>query len=104
MNELGALAPSLGAGLLLGAFFFGGLWWTVLRCVSSRQPGLWFMGSMLVRTGITMAGFYLVGGTHWERWLSCLLGFLVARYVVNWLTLSSRTIVIRSAAETRHAP
>lgn len=104
MNELGALAPSLGAGLLLGAFFFGGLWWTIIRGVSSRQPGLWFMGSMLVRTGITMAGFYLVGGAHWERWLSCLLGFLVARYMVKWLTRSSGKMLTRSAAETRHAP
>lgn len=104
MNELGSLGPPLVAGLLLGVFFFGGLWWTVRRGISSRQPGLWFMGSMLVRTGITMAGFYLVGGSHWERWLMSLLGFLAARLTMKWLMGSSTNILTRSAAEARHAP
>jgi len=31
MHELIPLALSMGAGLVLGAIFFGGLWWT--RCV-----------------------------------------------------------------------
>jgi F1F0 ATPase subunit 2 len=30
------------AGLLLGAIFFGGLWWTVRKGVSSKRPALWF--------------------------------------------------------------
>ena len=54
---------------LLGAFFFGGLWWTVRRAISSDQPALWFFGSLLLRMGITLVGFYFVGQEHWERWL-----------------------------------
>ena len=38
MNEVLFLAPPLAAGLLLGAFFFGGLWWTVNRGISSQWP------------------------------------------------------------------
>ena len=38
------------AGALLGAFFFGGLWWTVQKGVTSEQPALWFLGSLLLRT------------------------------------------------------
>ena len=39
------------AGLVLGAIFFGGLWWTVRKGLSSQQPALWFLGSMLLRMG-----------------------------------------------------
>lgn len=74
------------AGGALGALFFGGLWWTVRKGISSRQPALWFMGSLLLRTSIVLAGFYVVSGAHWERLLLCLLGFVLARMAVTWLT------------------
>ena len=48
MSEFLSLAPALAAGLLLGVFFFGGLWWTVIRGVSSPRPALWFFGSMML--------------------------------------------------------
>jgi F1F0 ATPase subunit 2 len=83
MAEFFSLAPALAAGLLLGAFFFGGLWWTVIRGVSSPLPALWFLGSMLLRMSITLAGFYVVGREDWRRWLLCLLGFVLARLVVK---------------------
>ena len=67
------------AGMLLGAIFFGGLWWTVRKGVSSPRPALWFLGSLLLRTSIALAGFYFVSGGHWERLLACLLGFVIAR-------------------------
>ena len=86
MNELLQLALVLLAGLLLGALFFGGLWWTVLKGVSARQPALWFGVSLLLRTGIVLAGFYLVSGTDWKRLLLCLLGFIVARFIIIRLT------------------
>jgi F1F0 ATPase subunit 2 len=74
------------AGGALGAIFFGGLWWTVRQGVRSRQPALWFLGSLLLRTGIVLAGFYFVAGHHWERLLVCLLGFVMARLAVTRLT------------------
>ena len=86
MNELLQLALVLLAGLLLGALFFGGLWWTVQKGLSARQPALWFGVSMLLRTGIVLAGFYLVSGADWKRLLLCLLGFIVARFIVIRLT------------------
>jgi len=86
MNELLQLALVLLAGLLLGALFFGGLWWTVLRAVSARQPALWFVVSLLLRTAIVLAGFYLVSGEDWKRLLLCLSGFIAARFIVIRLT------------------
>lgn len=85
MNEFLSVALALTAGGLLGAIFFGGLWWTVIRGVSSPHPALVFFGSLLLRTSIALAGFYLVGGLHWQRWLLCLLGFVLARLVVKRL-------------------
>ena len=86
MNALIGFAGSLAAGLVLGAFFFGGLWWTVVKGLASPRPALWFFGSMLARTGVLLTGFYLVGREDWRRWAVCLLGTVLARVVVKRLT------------------
>jgi F1F0 ATPase subunit 2 len=104
MNEVVLLAPAFAAGVLLGAIFFGGLWWTVIRAVSSQQPALWFFGSMLLRTAVTLAGLYFVGREHWERWLLCLLGFVLARLVVTWLIRPPGEHDKPPAPETSYAP
>jgi F1F0 ATPase subunit 2 len=89
MNETLSLMLALMMGGMLGAIFFGGLWWTVRKVVSSRWPVFWLLGSMLLRTGITLAGFYFVAGGHWERLLVCLLGFVIARLIVIRFTRSA---------------
>jgi len=95
MNETLILMLAWAAGVLLGMVFFGGLWWTIRKGLSSTQPALWFFGSLLVRMSITLTGFYFVSGVHWERLVLCLLGFIMARLVVTWLTRTK---------EARHAP
>ena len=104
MNEFLSLALALAAGVLLGTIFFGGLWWTVRKGVSSQRPALWFFGSLLLRMSIALAGFYFVGREHWERWLLCLLGFVLARLVVRWLTRSSGRNQTAPAQEASYAP
>lgn len=89
MTEFLSLAGPTVAGLMLGAFFFGGLWWTVIHAMLSKQPVLWLIGSKLLRMGVALGGFYLVGGAHLERWLLCLTGFVLARLVTRWLTRAS---------------
>ena len=86
-----ALAPilSLTAGALLGALFFGGLWWTVHKGLSSKRPALWFLDSLLLRMSIALAGFYFVTRGHWSRLLLCLVGFVMARLLVTRLTRES---------------
>ncbi len=78
------LAGAAGAGL--GAIFYGGLWWTVRRGVTARQPALWFIGSLFLRLALVTTGFFLVGGGQLPRLLACLLGFIIARVVVLRLT------------------
>ncbi|MES1998900.1 MAG: ATP synthase subunit I [Pseudomonadota bacterium] len=103
MNEGLGLALALGAGVLLGGFFFGGLWWTVHKAISSRQPALWFLGSMLLRTGIVLPGFYFVSGGDWKRLLASLFGFIIARLVVTRLTRVAQQTA-QLAKKAAHAP
>jgi F1F0 ATPase subunit 2 len=104
MNEVLLLALALSAGMLLGAVFFGGLWWTVRMGVSSEQPVFWFFGSLLLRMSIALAGFYFVSGGHWERLMLCLVGFVIARLVVTWLSRSSEDSQGRPVQEAGYAP
>ena len=104
MNDPLPLLLAGAAGLVLGAIFFGGLWWTVRKGLSSRQPALWFFGSMLLRMGIALAGFYFVGRGDWRRLLACLLGFVIARFVVTWLTRTPAEDHSSRTPEASHAP
>ena len=104
MNEWLTLALAGMAGLLLGAFFFGGLWWTVRLGVTSKRPALLFLGSMLLRTGVVIAGFYVVSDGHWQRLLACLFGFAIARFIVTRLTGPPLEHYDTPAKEPVHAP
>jgi F1F0 ATPase subunit 2 len=70
-------------GVSLGGMFFGGLWWTTQKVLSSERPAVWVFGSLLLRMSVALAGFYVVGHDHWEKLLVCLLGFLVARVIAT---------------------
>ena len=74
------LAAAAGAGL--GLFYFGGLWLTVRRLAGSGSPVLLFGASFLVRTALTVLGFYFVMDGSLGRVLACLLGFIVARQLL----------------------
>jgi F1F0 ATPase subunit 2 len=86
LTEAFRLVLATVTGGLLGVIFFGGLWWTVRKGSSSQQPALWFFCSLLLRTSTALVGFYLVGRSHWERVLVCLLGFVMARHILIRLT------------------
>ena len=103
MNELAILCLATFAGLLLGAIFFGGLWWTVQKGVVSDYPALWFFGSFIARTCIVLTGFYFVGSGHWQRLLSCLVGFFLVRLIVMCLARPSVAMRHASAEEAGHA-
>lgn len=104
MNEISTLILVLASGILLGAIFFGGLWWTVEKGISSKHPALWFFGSLLLRTSIILVGFYFISRGSWKRLLICLLGFVVARLIVTRLTRPGGEKQICPAKEVRHAP
>lgn len=103
-NETLALVLSWIAGGALGAFFFGGLWWTVRKSLASDKPALWVFGSLLLRMGVTMTSFYWVSGDDWQHLLSCLVGFIMARQLVTRLTRLHEEDPMRQSQEASHAP
>ncbi len=96
-NEL-YLVMACVAGMLLGGLFFGGLWWTVGKCLTSPHPAQWMLASGLIRMSVTLAGFYFVSGGQWQRLMACLVGFIIARLIVTWLIRSS---IAESGYETQ---
>jgi F1F0 ATPase subunit 2 len=104
MNETLARTLAWMAGCVLGALFFGGLWWTVHKGVSSSRPALWFLASLVVRMSTVLAGVYFVSGGHLDRLLLCLFGIATARPVVTRLARTSREGRPAVAQDVRHAP
>jgi F1F0 ATPase subunit 2 len=96
MNNLIPMFMSALAGVMLGAFFFGGLWMTVKKGLTSPQPVRWFCLSTLLRTGTALVGFYFVSSGDWQKLLACLVGFFIARIVV--------TRMVRNAEGGSNAP
>jgi len=103
MNETVVLALALVAGVMLGAFFFGGLWWTVKKGLASDRPALWFSVSVLLRTSVTIVGFYFIAADDWHRLLASVLGFWLARVIMNRLTRLPATCAGDTKA-SHHAP
>jgi F1F0 ATPase subunit 2 len=104
MNDTLTLVLAWAAGAMLGVMFFGGLWWTVRKGMASQRPAMWFFVSLLLRMSLALAGLYVVSGGHWERLLLCLLGFVMSRLVVTWLTRPAGEHQTRPAQEVGHAP
>lgn len=80
------------AGLVLGLFYFGGLWLTVRKISGSGNPGILILGSFVVRLLVTLGGMYLVMAGDWQRLLACLSGFLLLRM-----------LLVRALGPTGHA-
>jgi F1F0 ATPase subunit 2 len=104
MNETAVLVLMGGTGVLLGVLFFGGLWWTVRRGLASKRPALWFLSSLLLRTGIVLAGFYFVSGGRWDGLLACLAGFVIGRFIVTRLEVRPIEHQHSPVKEPAHAP
>jgi F1F0 ATPase subunit 2 len=104
MNESLALVLAGLAGVGLGAIFFGGLWWTVLKGLLSPRPALWLSASLLLRTSIALVGFYFVGYGHWQRLVACLIGFVMARLLVTLATRPPGQNQSSPVHEASHAP
>jgi F1F0 ATPase subunit 2 len=80
------LALDFLVGVFLGVVFFGGLWWTVRKGVSSKNSALWFFCSGLARMSVALLGFYLVSGGRLDRLSFCFFGFIAVRVVVSLVT------------------
>ena len=114
MGELINLTWAACIGLGLGGFFYGGLWWTVQKSVSSAHVALWFLTSMLIRIFAVLIGFYFILKSDWlipswQALLVCIVAFATARFIVTRLTYSkpkseSHSLKRSASMDTKHAP
>lgn len=71
------------AGLVLGLLYFGGLWLTLRRLATSKQPAFLVLGSYLGRLTICLAGFVIVAmTTRLLGILLCTVAFIAVRIVM----------------------
>ena len=102
MIEMVTVISAVLCGGLLGLMFFGGLWWTLRRMPSARQPHLLMLGSSVLRMSMALAGFYICVRVGLTALLGCLAGFVGMRL---WLTRKLRDAVGPAGAQERcHAP
>lgn len=76
------LTLTFAAGAALGAFFYGGLWWTLGR-LQRRNAHLLVFASFIIRTGLTVAGIWFVTEGRWERVIAVMAGFLLVRFILT---------------------
>jgi len=85
MNMAVILAADFFAGMMLGAFYFIGLWRTVRQLPSIKSPAYLLLGSLILRMAVVMAVFYFIMGTgHWERLASAMLGFIITKKILTY--------------------
>jgi F1F0 ATPase subunit 2 len=94
------LSLAVSAGLLIGTFFFGGLWWTVKYGLRSKRPALLFCSSLLVRFALALAAFYAIGYGHVDRLIACLAGFVASRFLVGRILHSATNKKTNDALES----
>jgi uncharacterized membrane protein len=58
----------------------------------------------MLRMGIVLLGFFVVGQEDWMRWLLCLVGFVLARLAVWRLTQPPGEDWAHPARGSGHAP
>lgn len=71
------------AGCGLGAFFYGGLWWTLKRLPGMSQPQLMVLVSFLIRAAVTVAGIWYATEGQWSRVAAALAGFILLRIILT---------------------
>ncbi len=64
------------AGVLLGAFYFGGLRLTLRRLPGSGQPALLALVSFMGRSAVCLLGFYLVEESGVLALVTSVAGFI----------------------------
>ena len=82
MNGI-SMAIAVPAGVLLGVFFYGGLWLTVQRVASTGHPILLTIGSFWLRMVIVLAGFVVLARRGFVDVTLAMAGFVVGRMLVS---------------------
>ena len=89
----------IAVGLLAGLVFFGGLWWTSQRLVTSRRPGLLVVASLLVRMIVVAGALVLLARVDVVLLVGGVIGLVVARVALTRAAMHGRLPVRGVAAD-----
>lgn len=78
-----SLAGAFALGLLIGAVYFGGLWWTLARLGRWRRPGVAVAVSFALRAAFALALFAGIVRLGLAPLGAAFIGFLVVRIVAS---------------------
>jgi F1F0 ATPase subunit 2 len=70
------------AGLLLGLFFFGGLYWSVEKLAQVKNPAILMLLSLLVRMAALMGGFILLFKRSFAEGVAALCGVIFMKFLL----------------------
>jgi len=83
---------AMALGLLLGAMYFAGLWWTVARVDRWRRPGRALALSFVLRAAVLLAGVYLLARAGIGPLALGLLGLVLARVALSLVLLPTKRV------------
>jgi F1F0 ATPase subunit 2 len=86
-----SLAAALLAGIGIGLWYFGGLWFTVHRLPATRHRVLLLLGSFVTRALTSVWGFHVVMQGSGARLLAIFIGFFAVRTLLVGRVTSERT-------------
>ena len=88
MNETTHYLLVFSGGIVLGVIFYGGLWLTIRKGLSSKHAALFLLASFFLRSGITLTGFYFLSLGDLTLLLLSIVGFISARLTIMRFTRS----------------
>jgi F1F0 ATPase subunit 2 len=68
-------------GVLLGLFYFGGLWMTLKVIPRSKKPKSWLVLSFIVRVFLILVGFWAIVRSSPAAFMLTFLAFLITRVI-----------------------
>ncbi|OPY55779.1 MAG: N-ATPase, AtpR subunit [Methanosaeta sp. PtaU1.Bin112] len=92
MIEITTTISSVMSGILLGFFYFGGLYLTLKHLCNSNKADLLTVSSFMVRSAVCLGGFYIISGKGLEALIFCLAGFVLSKLaLIHVLGFRSQT-------------
>ena len=82
--DVATLGAAFALGLVLGAGYFGGLWWTVSRMGHWRRPGVALAVSFALRAVLALAAFAALARWGLAPLGVAFVGFLAVRVLASW--------------------
>ena len=71
-------------GIILGLLFFGGLYITVQKMETLKNPALLMILSFMARMGVLVLAFYFISKVGYKEVLFALAGVILTRFVMTY--------------------